>query len=107
MPRVDCARFDRSAQRALEICTRHHDERIAAAELEHAFLDLARGGARHGAPRFFAACQRHGFNARIDNYFFNLLRLDKQRLENVVVESGAAKDLFDGKGALWNVGRML
>src|SRR5439155_6345961 len=73
LPGVDGARFDRSAQCALEVRGWHHDERIAAAELEHALLYLSRCGARHCAPGFFAASQRYCFHARIDNHLFHLL----------------------------------
>jgi len=107
LPSVDDARFDRSAQCPLEVCARHHDQGIAAAELEHALFDLARGSARHCAPGFFAARQRHRFNAWIDNYFFHLIRLDEQRLKNTVVESDAAKDFFNGQRALRNIRRVL
>ena len=50
-----------------EVGARHDDERIAAAEFEHAFLDFARGRARHRAAGFLAAGQRDGFDARIDD----------------------------------------
>jgi len=107
LPRVEGARLDRHAQCALEVCARHHDERIAAAELEHAFFDLSRGRTRHSAPRFFAARQRYRFNARIENYLLHLLRLDEQRLENAIIKSGAAKNFFDGKPALRDIGGVL
>ena len=72
---VDRARFDRGGKGAFEICARHDDERIAAAELEHALFDFARGRARDRAARFLAAGERDRFHARIDNHFFDLLRL--------------------------------
>ena len=107
MPGVDDACFDRSAECTLEVCTGHHDEGVAAAELEHAFLDLARRRARHCAPGFFAAGQRHRFDAWIDNHFFHLIRFDQQCLENAVMESSAAKDLFNGQRTLRDIRCML
>ena len=64
---VDRARFDRSAQRRFEVCAWHHDECIAAAQLEHTFFDFTRGRARDSRSGFFAACHRYGFDARIDD----------------------------------------
>src|SRR6266513_1614709 len=43
---VDRARFDRSAQRRFEVRAWHDDECIAAAQLEHTFLDFTRSCAR-------------------------------------------------------------
>ena len=40
-------------QRALEIRAWHHDECVAAAELEHTFLDLTCGRARDCRSRLF------------------------------------------------------
>src|SRR5207247_10371207 len=97
---VDGARFYRCAQCALEVCARHHNERIAAAELEHAFLDLSRCGARHCAPGFFATSQGYRFHARIDNHFFHLLRSNEQSLESALGGSHATRALLNDKRAL-------
>src|SRR4030095_7307446 len=70
---------------------------------EHAFLDFTRRRARDSRPSFLAACHRYGFDARIDDQFFHLLRLDQQRLENAVFSSGAAKDFFNSKRALRHI----
>src|SRR5205814_3881777 len=99
--------FDCLAQRAFEIRAWHHDKCIAPAQLEHTFFDLTCGRARHRAPRFFAACQRDRLYTRVDNYLFDLLWFDEERLENAVIESRAAKYLFNGKCALRHIGRML
>ena len=107
MTGVDGARFDSNAQCALEICAGHHNERVAAAKLEHAFFDLVRGHARHCAPGFFATGKRYRFDAWIGDYLFHLFRLDQQRLENAVSESSAAKDFFNGKRALRDIGCVL
>src|SRR5207247_9001965 len=100
---VDRARFDRSAQRRFEVCAWHHDECIAAAQLEHTFFDFTRGCACDGRSSFFAACYRYGLHARVDDQFFHLIRLDQQCLENALLESGAAKDLFNCKRALRHI----
>ena len=42
--------FNAGCHAVLQIRARHDDERIAAAEFEHAFLDLSRGGARDALP---------------------------------------------------------
>jgi hypothetical protein len=89
---VDGTRFDCGAQRALEICARHHDKRVIAAELKYGFLDLARSRTCHGASCFLAPRQRDRGHARVDNYSFGLLRLNQQCLESALVESGAAED---------------
>ena len=104
---VNGACFDSRAQCALEVCARHHDECIVAAELEYAFLDLACGRTSHCTPGLFAARQRYRFDARIDNYFFNLLGLNEERLENALLESGSAKDFFNSQRALRDIGRLL
>src|SRR5207342_157192 len=84
---VNGAGLDRSTQRRFEVCAWHHDECIAAAQLEHTFFDFTRGYARDSRSSFFAACHRYGLHARVDNQFFHLIRLDQQRLENAVLES--------------------
>src|SRR4051812_24077729 len=100
---VDGARFDRGAQCALEIRAGHDDECIAAAKLQHSFLDLTRGCARDGGSGFLAACHGYRFDARVDDQFLHLWRLDHQRLENAVSKSGVAKDVFNSERALRNI----
>ena len=69
---VNGARFDCSFERRFEIRTWHHNERIAATQLEHALFDLPRSNARDFAPGFFTAGKRHRFDAWIDNHLFDL-----------------------------------
>ena len=100
---VDRARCHRRRDRVFEVGARHHDECVAAAEFEHAFFDVARGDAGHGAAGFLAAGERDRFHARIDNYLFNLFRFDEERLKNAVIKSRATKYLFNGKCALRHI----
>src|SRR5205814_6350962 len=100
---VNGAGFDRGAECAFEIRAGHHDKGVAASKLEHTFLDLPCSRARHFDSSLFAARQRDRFHARITNYIFDLCRLDQERLENAVVESRAAKYLFDRKCALRHI----
>ena len=103
---VNGTRFDRGCKRRFEIRARHHNEGVAAAELEHTLFDLPRCRARHCASRFFAPGEGHRLNARIDNRLFHLCGFNQERLKDTVFESGATNDLFNRKRALRHVGGM-
>jgi hypothetical protein len=49
------SRVDRGRDRRFEIGAGHHNERIAAAQFEHNFLDSFRGGNSHLNPGLFAS----------------------------------------------------
>src|SRR5436190_19352745 len=68
---VNHARFHGRAHRQSKIGAWHDDERVAAAELEHALLNFPGRRDAYRATGFFAASERHGFNSRIDNQSFD------------------------------------
>src|SRR6185503_18084439 len=100
LPRVDGARFDCRVQRRFEVCAWHYDECIAAAKLENTFFNFTRRSACDSRAGFFASCNSYGLDARIDDQWFHLFRLNQQRLENALFKSGAAKDFFNRQCAL-------
>ena len=100
-------RFHPSRERVLEFCARHHDKRIAAAELEHALFQFASSGARYRTTGALASSKRDRFHSRILDDFFDGLILDQQGLKNSVFKSGITKNIFNSEGALRNVGRVL
>ena len=106
MSAIDCAGQDGRAHCGFKIGARHDNEGIAAAKLEHAFFDLARGCACYRAAGTLAAGKRDRFDALIDDHFFGLSRFNQQCLKNTVVESGATKYLLNRERALWHVGRV-
>ncbi len=107
LPVVDHPRLDRGAGRGIEVGAGHDDEWIAAAELQHRFLDLPCRRAAHGAARGVAPGQGDRSDPGIFNDALNPLGVDEQRLKAAFGKAGPAEDLFDGQGALRDVGRML
>src|SRR5205085_9571084 len=81
----------------------HDDERIAATELEDAFLDLARGRTGHLATGPLASGERDRFHSRVIDHRPDLLRFDKQSLKNAFGKTGAEKNVFEGERALRDV----
>src|SRR5215472_14143379 len=78
---VDEASLNRHWHGLLEIGARHHDEGVAASELQHRLLDLFAGLAGHLASRRFAARQGHCFDAWIIDHALNCARPDQQGLK--------------------------
>ncbi len=68
---------------------RRHDERIAAAQFEHALLQRASGAARDVAAGAIASGQRHRLHARIVENRRHLLDFDQQRLEHALGKARA------------------
>ena len=62
---VDGPCLDRRVDGAIELGAGHHDERVAAAELENRLLDVLAGRPADRAPCAFASRQRHGCHARV------------------------------------------
>ena len=104
LPGIDRARFHADFRRHFQIRARHDDERIAAAEFEHAFLDLPRGGAGDFAAGALASRQRDRFHARVFDHCARLLGFDEQGLKHAFRETGAPKNIFNRERALRNIG---
>jgi hypothetical protein len=75
-------------------------------ELEHALFQFATGGARYRTTCALASGKGDCFHPRIANDLFDGLILDQQGLKNSVFKSGITKNIFNGEGALRNVGRV-
>ena len=86
---VERARLDGGGHRLRQIGRGHDDERIAAAELEHALLQRAAGAARDVASGAIAAGQRHRRDAIVSRMAGTCSTSIKQRLEHALREPGA------------------
>ena len=93
--------------RGLEVGAGHHDEGVAAAQLEHRLLDLLPGRAGHMAACPDTAGQGHCRNPGILDDPLHPLGLDQQGLEAALGKAGTPEDVLDGQRALGHVGRVL
>ena len=100
---VDRARLDRGPHRGVEVGARHHDERVAAAELEHVFLITLPAALATALAGAGAAGERHGGDPRVVDDALHLVGPDQQRLEAALGEAGAAEEVLDGQRALRHV----
>ena len=92
---------------APQVGARHHDERIAAAELEHRLLDLPAGGAGDLTAGRLAAGQRRACHPGILQHALDLIRADQQRLKRALRKARAPEHVLDHQRALRDVRRVL
>ena len=104
---VDDAGLHGGGDGGVEIGAGHDDERIAAAEFEHNFLDALGGRDSDFDAGLLAAGERGGDHARIVQDGVDLLRADEQGLKSACGESGFEENLFNCEGALRHVGGVL
>ncbi len=104
---VDDARPDGGLDRRIKIRARRHDERIAAAKLEHRLLQCLAGDAGDLAAGVLAACERDACHARILEHTLHLPRADQQRLKRALRKSCPADDVLDRQRTLRHVRRVL
>ena len=104
---VDEPRVGRGSRRHIEVGVLEHDERIAAAQLEHALLEVTPGLRGHRGPRSLAPGEGHGPHARVRDHARDGLGADQQGTEDAVGKSGIAEYFLDLQGAARHVGGML
>src|SRR5918998_315834 len=101
---IEGARRDGGAYGFVQVGARHHDKRVAAAELEHGLLYVPAGLARDLPPCGLAAGERRRPHTWIVDDGLDLARRDKQRLEGPLGEPGPADDVLYGERAPGHVG---
>src|SRR5262249_26766980 len=92
---VDRTGRDRGLYRFLQIGAWHNDERIAAAKLEHGFLDDLAGFARNLTARGLAPSQRNCFDSIVLDHALDFIGTDQERLKRAGRKAGIAKDILD------------
>ena len=107
LPVVDRSRGHRGLDRFIEIRARHHDERIAAAKLQHRLLDGLSRDACDVASGGLAPGQRDGGDTRIFDDPIDLIRRDQQGLKDSFMKAGPMKNFFDCQRTSRHVRSML
>ena len=100
---VDRARLDGRLHCSVEVGARQHDERVAAAQLQHCLLDARARCAGHLAAGWCTAGQRGPRHAPIVEHALDLLGADQQGLEGTVGEAGALEETFNRQRALRHI----
>ena len=90
-----------------EIGRRHHDERVAAAKLQHGVLDDIASRRRHGPASRATAGQGCGDDPGVAQHRLHLRRADEQGLEDALGKARPAKQLLHEQGRLGHVGGVL
>src|SRR2546428_11300580 len=101
---VDETRFHRCGRGPLEISVLEHDERIAAAELEHRLLQVSTCLLRHLAPRAVRAGERHRAHSLVGDDAAGGIVREEHRPEQTIREAGVLEDGFDLEGTARHVG---
>ncbi len=104
---VDRSGLDGRRRGRLDVGGRHHDEGVAAPELEHGLLDLRAGAASDRDPGALAPRQGHRGDARIVDEPRDAVGAHEKRLERSLRKAGLAEDLLDGQGAVGDVRSVL
>ncbi len=103
---IDDPSFNGGVGCEIEIGGRHHDEGVAAAELEDDLLNALRGGDADFHASAFTAGEGGGGHAVVAENGVDLFRADKQRLKRACREACARENFLNRKGALRDVGGM-
>ena len=91
----------------VEIGARHHDERVAAAQLEHRLLDVLSGRRGDAASRAFAAGERRRGDAIVGDDARDRVGSDEQSLKHAARRARLVEELLDRQRALRHVRRVL